>query len=262
MDLMWPHGIFVDKNGYIYCTSDDHTVKKFGPDGKLLVCLGNKNRPSRTGCVNKDYRTIRRASGPFHHPTDVACDEDGNLYVADGYGNARVHKFSKEGELILSWGRPGGGPGEFRLPHGIYVDRSGIVYVADRENNRIQCFDSEGKFIRQWDANRPTDVFVHGGAVYVPELGYYSGPRLISSKPKDGVMHPRFSIFTPEGDLLSRWGGSDGYAPGSFVAPHCVAVDSKGDIYVGETSITGGTDSFISRTCRVLQKFMKKRSTS
>ena len=103
-----PHGLYVGPDDSIYCTDDgDHTVKKFAPDGTLLMTLGSRNQPSETGCVNKDYRTIKKAAGPFNSPTDVALDREGNLYVSDGYGNARIHKFSGDGQLLHSWGEPG-----------------------------------------------------------------------------------------------------------------------------------------------------------
>ena len=87
-----------------------------------------------------DYRTITQGGGPFNHPTNLALGPGGEMYVADGYGNCRVHKFSPEGELLHSWGEPGEGPGQFNLPHGVGVDRSGRVAVADRENDRVQFF--------------------------------------------------------------------------------------------------------------------------
>src|SRR5439155_1369245 len=92
-------------------------------------------------------RTIRQSGPPFHRPTNVALAADGSLYVTDGYGNARVHKFAPDGRLLFSWGEAGSGPGQFNLPHGIAVDREGLVYVADRENSRIQVFDGRGKFL-------------------------------------------------------------------------------------------------------------------
>jgi len=99
-----PHGLCVGQDDSIYCTDGDHTVRKFTPDGELLMTLGKKNHHSDTGCVEvgfpefPDYKTVKKAAGPFFFPTDVAVDTEGNLYVSDGYGNARIHKFSKEGE--------------------------------------------------------------------------------------------------------------------------------------------------------------------
>lgn len=251
-----PHGLFIDPDDCIYCTDDgDHTVRKFSSDGKLLMTLGEKNQPSNTGCVNLDYRTIKQSAGPFNSPTDIALDIEGNIYVSDGYGNARIHKFSKEGELLLSWGEPGRGPGQFNLPHGIFVDRKGIVYVADRENSRIQLFNSEGEFLDQWDANRPTDILIYEDSIFVTELGYKTGSRLMSTSSKDGIVAGRLSILTLEGEPLSRWWSDDGCAPGSFYAPHTLCVDSKGSLYVGEVVISSGGPV----NCHTLQKFIRAR---
>lgn len=258
--FIWPHGLYVGPDDSIYCTDGDHTVRRFTSEGKLLMTLGKKNKPSETGCVGRDYRTIKRAAGPFNCPTDTAMDAEGNLYVSDGYGNARIHKFSKDGDLLLSWGEPGRGPGQFNLPHGICLDREGRVYVADRENSRIQLFDSEGRFLQQWDANRPTDVFIHDRRLYVTELGYMTGTGLISTSPRDKVRFARLSIFTLDGEILARWGSENGCAPGSFFAPHGLCVDSKGDIYVGEVVITSvGSTGPVPPNCHTLQKFVRTR---
>src|SRR4029077_310489 len=128
----------------------DHTVRRFTPEGTLLLTLGRSGQPSDNGIAGNDYRTIRRAGPPFHRPTNMALAEDGAIYVTDGYGNARVHKFAPNGRLLLSWGEPGGGPGQFNLPHGIAVDRDGRVYVADRENSRVQVFTPEGEYLTEW----------------------------------------------------------------------------------------------------------------
>ncbi len=253
-----PHGILIAPDKTLYCVDDgNHTLQQFTPDGRLLMTLGTKNKPSDTGCVGKDYRTIKQAAGPFNSPTDIAMDQQGNIYVSDGYGNARVHKFSKEGEILRSWGEPGRGPGQFNLPHGIAIDR-GIVYVADRENSRIQLFDLEGRFLEQWSANRPTDVCIHDQNLYVTELGYKTGSRLISTNPTDGVLHGRVSVLSLNGEVLSHLGGEEGCASGSFFAPHTVAVDTKGDLYVGEVAITSvGSTGKVPANCHTLQKLKR-----
>jgi DNA-binding beta-propeller fold protein YncE len=252
----WPHGICVSSDDLIFTADGDHTVKKLSQDGKLLMTLGKRNQPSDTGCKNKDYRTIKREAGPFNYPTDVALDDDGNIYVSDGYGNSRIHKFSKEGELLISWGKPGSMPGQFCLPHGIFVFED-TVLVADRENSRIQLFNTNGKFIDQWHANRPTDVFVHDEKVFVSELGYNTGLALKSTEPRDGIKTARISIFTLKGELLSRWGTDEICKPGSFMAPHCICVDSKDSIYVGEVAITSSISGKVPANCHTIQKFVK-----
>src|ERR1051325_3675332 len=129
-----PHGLFIGPDDAVYCTDDlDHTVRKFTPDGRLLLTLGASGQPSDTGATSMDFRTIVRAAPPFPCPTSLAISPDGALYVSDGYGTARVHKFAPDGRLLFSWGEPGAGPGQFRIPHGIAVNGDGIVFVADRE---------------------------------------------------------------------------------------------------------------------------------
>jgi DNA-binding beta-propeller fold protein YncE len=128
-----PHGITIGPDDAVYCTDDhDHTVRKFTPEGKLLLTLGTSGRPSDTGATSMDFRTIRHSGPPFHYPTNVALAPSGELYVSDGYGNARIHRFTADGRLLLSWGEPGGGPGQFRVPHGIAVDRQGKDIEAER----------------------------------------------------------------------------------------------------------------------------------
>ncbi len=133
-----PHGLRVDREGNVWVTDNgDHQVMKFSPEGKLLLTLGVK------GKAGTDERT-------FNKPTDIAFAKNGDFFVSDGYGNSRVVKFSAEGKYLKAWGRRGTGPGEFNTPHSIGVDSKGLVYVSDRENNRIQIFTGEGEFVRQW----------------------------------------------------------------------------------------------------------------
>jgi len=117
--------------------------------------------------------TSTGASGaPFHDPTQVARAPNGDVYVSDGYVNSRVHRFSPEGKLIHSWGEPGQGPGQFKLPHAGWVDARERVWVGDRENNRIQFFNLDGAFLYEWpDYRRPADFYMDAdGIMYVAEL--------------------------------------------------------------------------------------------
>ncbi len=240
------HGVYVGPDGAIYCADDTtHTVSKFTPEGKRLLVLGTEDQPSDTGYVHQSgfyesLATIKRGGPPFNRPTDIALSPSGEMYVTDGYGNARVHKFSPEGTLLLSWGEPGNAPGQFRLPHSVWVDKRERVWVTDRENNRIQIFNAQGKFLSQWtDLMRPTNIFIDDEeTVYVSELGL------------------RVSIFTIDGKLLARWGneGQDNETA-LFLAPHTLVVDSQGDLYVGEVSKTyAGVD----RGPRTVQKFARR----
>jgi NHL repeat len=255
-----PHGITIGPDDSVYCCDDnDHTVKKFTLDGRLLMTLGTSGKPSDTGATSMDYRTIKRAAPPFHYPTNLALSATGELYVTDGYGNARVHRFSADGRLLSSWGEPGGGPGQFHLPHGIAIDKQGVVYVADRENSRVQLFDLDGKYLAQWtDVARPCQVFVAGDRVYVAELGFRAGRWPGTAPPAPDATGGRMSIFDRRGELMARWGGgNDPCVAGDFFAPHDVHVDSRGDVYVGEVVWSGGASKgLVSPECHSLQKFV------
>jgi len=133
-----PHALRIDKHDHVWVTdAGDHQVMEFTNEGQLLRTWGRKGKPGT------DAET-------FNRPTDIAFAPSGDYYVSDGYGNSRVVKFSREGKYLLDWGKHGTGPGEFNTPHSIAVDSHGTVYVSDRENNRIQIFDADGKFLRQW----------------------------------------------------------------------------------------------------------------
>ena len=256
------HGITIGPDDAVYCVDDlDHTVKKFSTDGELLLTLGVSGRFSDTGATSVDYREIRRAGPPFNFPTNLAISPSGDLYVSDGYGNSRVHRFSPVGELLSSWGEPGNGPGQFHVPHGIAVDENGMVFVADRENDRIQIFHADGRFEAEWnDLARPCEVFIDGDSIfYVAELGYRSGMWPGVSAPTPTATGGRISVFDAGGELLARWGGGeDPCAPGDFYAPHDVWADSRGDLYVGEvTWSAGGNRGLVSPDCPSLQKFVR-----
>ena len=206
------HGITIGPDDAVYCTDDlDHTVSKFTPDGTLIWKLGRSGQPSDTGATSIDYRTITHAGPPFYFPTNVALSPEGDLYVADGYGNARIHKFSARRCVAVFLGAPGSGPGQFHVPHGIAVDRHGTVFVADRENSRIQCFAPDGTFLSErTNVVRPCQVtFDAAGNLYVAELGYRSGMWPGTFPPTPDATGGRVSIFCPEGKLLARWGGGD-----------------------------------------------------
>ncbi|WP_339839922.1 peptidyl-alpha-hydroxyglycine alpha-amidating lyase family protein [uncultured Flavobacterium sp.] len=136
--FIMPHGLEVDKQNNIWVTDCGlHQVFKFDSNGNLLMILGEAKVPGDD-------------SSHFNEPTDIAVTEDGSFYISDGYENSRIAKFSKEGEYLFEWGKFGNKQGEFNIPHGIDLDNEGNVYVADRENNRIQKFDAKGNFIAVW----------------------------------------------------------------------------------------------------------------
>lgn len=254
-----PHGITIGPDDTVYCSDDQgHNVSKFTPEGRLLLSLGS-GQPSETGATSMDYRSIQQSAGPFHYPTNLALAGDGSMYVTDGYGNARVHKFSAEGKLLFSWGEPGAGPGQFHLPHGIAIDPQGIVYVADRENSRVQRFDAEGKFLGEWkEIARPCQVFYFKDHVYVAELGYRAG-MWPGTSAAEGATGGRVSVFNRKGKLQARWGGGERPCDADdFYAPHSIWVDSHGDVYVGEvTWSAGGSQGKVPAHCPSLRKFVR-----
>ncbi len=212
------HGMFIDADENIYLpVMLSHVVLKYSSKGNLLMTLGTWDRPSDTGWSGNYRDTVQRAAGPFHRPTDVSLSPTGDLYISDGYGNARVHKFTADGRLQFSWGRPGKtSPGDFHVPHGVWVHTDGRVFVADRENNRIQIFSPDGEFLNQWTGlARPCDIFIDADeVVYVPEL------------------NALISILTIDGKVLSRWPSPTGTGAGD--GGHAVWVDSHGDIYINQ----------------------------
>ena len=217
-DLPDAHGMFIDADDNLYMpVKNSHVVLKYTPDGNLLMTMGDWDNPSDTGWTGNVNDPAKQAAGPFNRPSDIALDASGDLYISDGYGNSRVHKFTSDGKLLFSWGEPGKtGPGEFHVPHGVWVHTDGRVFVADRENNRIQIFDAEGKYLDEWGGlARPCDIYIDEDEIlYVPEL--------------DGFM----SILSIEGDIIASWGSplDAGWGNGA----HAVWRDSHGDLYVNQ----------------------------
>ncbi|MBM4076095.1 MAG: hypothetical protein FJ267_10660 [Planctomycetes bacterium] len=262
-----PHGITIGPDDSVYVTDDlGHNVRKFSPNGDLIMTLGTPGVPSDTGATSIDYRTIRYAGPPFHFPTNVALSATGEIFVSDGYGNARIHKFTPEGRLLLSWGTPGDQPGQFQVPHGIAIDSTGNIFVADRENSRIQVFSPDGNFIDQMtNVARPCQVaFDREGNLYVAELGYRSGMWPGTSAPSPDATGGRVTVFDSRGNLISRWGGGlNPTAAGDFFAPHDIRVDSRGDIYVSEVVWSAGANrGHVAASCHTLQKFIKSPKNS
>lgn len=252
-----PHGIRI-VNDIVFCVDDfDHTVRKFALDGTLLQVWGTPGVASETGFGRDDYRSIREASPPFNRPTNCAVHSSGSVFVTDGYGNARVHRFTPDGQLEFSWGQPGSGIGQFNVPHSIAIDATDRLLVADRENSRIQLFDTQGNYLDQWtDVARPNDIaFDAMGNVYVAELGP-AGPYAFQEPLPSDFPPSRVSIFNSEGLLLDRWGTTDPCQTGSFYAAHGICIDGRGDAYVGEVTWSAGGDA-APACCRTLQKFVR-----
>jgi sugar lactone lactonase YvrE len=232
-----PHGISIGPDDAIYCVDDwGHAVHKFTTDGKLLMSIETAANPADTGYVWDRPETVLRSGPPFNHPTHVAVSPEGTLYVTDGYGNARVHKFAPDGRLLLSWGEPGNGPGEFVIPHSVCVDNAGLVYVADRMNSRIQVFTPDGKLVGVWpEIRRPDDLCLDAeGNVYIAELGNVVQGEIGARQAVVSGLAGRITVRDLSGRLLAEWGEPDPQGTDLYYCPHGIAVDSRGDLYVSE----------------------------
>lgn len=251
------HGITCGPDGRLYCVDEGaECVYVCTPEGEVQQTVGTRGVAADTG-YDGTLESIR-GGPPFNRPTNLAIGPGGDLYVSDGYGNCKVHRFSPAGDLLRSWGSPGTGPGEFFLPHGVATTADGRVLVADRENDRIQIFSPDGEFVDQWtDVQRPTNLAVDGaGRVYVSELWWRVGQVSQRHGEITTDMPGRVSVLDPQGGVLARWGSADRCAPGSFVAPHDIAVDSRGAVYVTEVTHTfAGRAGLVPPDCHTFQKF-------
>jgi DNA-binding beta-propeller fold protein YncE len=221
--FLFAHGISI-VNDIVYLTDRDSSVCLiYTLDGKPIQMLGRHGVHSDTGC-ERPGDLVPRAAGPFNYPSELVPDAAGDLYVSDGYRNARVHRFTPDGHLKFSWGEPGKtAPGHFHLPHSLLV-YEGLVYVCDRENHRIQVFNTDGQFVTMWtDIQQPMDISVDKEGIFYVSEGRAGGPSA------------RVSIVHRDGTVLARF---DCRGPG-----HGSWVDSHGDIYLGLGE--GGVDKFV-----------------
>ena len=203
-DSCGAHSIRVDPEHNIWVVdAPGQVVYKMDKKGKIILQLGRK------GVAGADHDT-------FNLPTDVAFAPNGDFYVTDGYAGARVVKFSRSGKFLLEWGKRGTGPGEFELPHNVVVDAAGTVYVTDRETRRIEVFDSNGHFLKQW----PTIEGV-SGLFLTGDQRVWAGGVLLNLK----------------GEVVGRLPG------GSAGGAHAVAVSGSGDVYLAQLS--GKVQKFI-----------------
>jgi DNA-binding beta-propeller fold protein YncE len=202
-----PHALRFDPEGNLWAVDNGgHFIVKMSPSGRIKMVLGRRDLPGTTDSL-------------FNGPTDIAFAPNGDLYVTDGYGNSRVVKFTSNGVFLKSWGRKGTGPSEFNTPHTVVVDKKGLVYVGDRENNRIQIFDSEGTLLKQW-----THLGSPWGLYLTPDETLYMC---------DGRSNNRVLKINLDGQVLGAF-GSPGKLPGQFIFAHNISVSPAGEIYVAE----------------------------
>ena len=237
------HAIAMGVDGLLYCVDvGGHRVRVFTPEGELVRTIEGPVSPSDTGYTT-DFRTIVRAAGPFNQPTKMVTAGNGDLFASDGYANARIHHFTPTGDLRASWGEPGDAHGAFNIPHSVLVLPDERVLVCDRENNRIQIFDVHGTYLTEWsDFARPDDVCVDdAGHAYVAELGERAAlfPFMVPPYGKDRPA--RVSVLDLDGNVLTRW-GDDPNGPVQFAAPHGIAVDRHGNVYIAEVREAAGAD--------------------
>jgi hypothetical protein len=230
-----PHGIHIGGDGAVYCTDEGkHTVSRHGPGGQLLLEIGRSGSPAPF-----------QSGDPFNRCTHTAVSPAGEIYISDGYGNSRIHRYSADGKLLESFGRPGVGPGEFNLPHNIVCTPDGVLHVADRENHRIQRFHPDGAPLEPWrNLHRPSALHMVPGPDprwIVGELGPVMG--FNRGSPNLG---PRLSVLDVDGALLGRVGDKPaaGTGPRQFVSPHGISSDSSGSVFVGEVAKTGWRNLF------------------
>jgi streptogramin lyase len=201
-----PHGLRIDKHDDLWTTDDvNHLVLKLSPDGHVLLVLGRKDVGAEADWL-------------FNRPADVAFGKNGEIYVADGYGNSRVVKFDRDGRFLKAWGSYGTAPGEFNLPHTIVVDQNDKVYVGDRENKRIEIFDADGNFLTQW-----TDVGYPYGLVITADRHIWM---------VDGG-YDRIIEMDQNGKVLGSI-GEPGHAPGQLALGHFLAVTPDRKIIVAD----------------------------
>jgi hypothetical protein len=233
------HAVTMGPDDTIWLTDVfDHTVRQCTLDGKILMTIGVNGKAARA-----------MSGEPFNQCTHVAIHPNtGELFVSDGYLNAKVHKYAPDGRLLYSWGEAGNEPGQFNLPHNICTDRDGYVYVADRQNSRVQVFTPNGKLEHIWTGmampcGMCMDTRAPEQLCYIGELSSTWWSRMASddfwqawNRPGMG---PRLSIYSLDGRLRAKLcDNGQGEGPDRFIAPHGIAVSAEGDIYVGEVSWT------------------------
>jgi DNA-binding beta-propeller fold protein YncE len=232
------HGIHIAADDSVYCVDDvGQAVRRYSADGRLELEIVAPDQTEVTGYRRGYHRSVQRSGPPFCFPTAAAPSHDGrHVMVTDGYGNARLHRFDGTGELVSSFGDPGDGPSQFIIPHGIHVESDGRMFVSDRENERAQIFSANGDSVGAWTGMSCPNNIVrgHDGNYYTSELGRtVQGPPGAKYVVED-ALSPRITVRDSSGTILAEWGAPE--PDRVFFAPHGIAIDSRGDLYVGEVS--------------------------
>ena len=217
------HGLKI-VNDIVYTTDrPDSVAVSFTLDGRPLMVLGQRGVHSDTGCTGRPWLALR-AGAPFNHPTEMMPHPNGDIYVTDGYRNCCVHRFTRDGQHVQSWGTPGKADDQYHLPHSIAIDADGKLYVADRANRRIKVLTPDGALLGMWTGmGGPNDItLAKDGIFYIAEQEYDDKPAYICVR--DG-----------QGNVLTRL---------ETRHVHGVGVDSHGDIYAGLT-VDQSVDKFV-----------------
>ena len=221
------HHIRRDHEGNVWLADyGDHVILKCSPEGKVLMVLGTKGEPGDD-------------ESHFNRPTDMAVTLAGDIFVSDGYDNARVVHFDKDGHFVKSWGTLGARPGQFSVVHAIALDSKGRLYVADRNNVRVQVFDQSGKLLDQWRnlivpwglwITEQDEIWVCGSS----PMQWRKADRMVGIPPKDQILMK----FDTTGRVLALWSVPQSargqQKPGELRAVHAIAADSRGNLYVGD----------------------------
>ena len=243
----YAHDVRVDKDDNLWAIDKgSDMVIKFNQEGRVNLVFGRKKEASDEAEPWTRVNPPRPAiDGQFRQPTDVTWDPQGNIFISDGYINARIAKYDKNGDWVKSWGTPGTGPGQFNTPHGIAADAQGNIYVADRNNRRIQVFDSDGKFLRIMTIDVPAPAGAR------PWMGAMPGPETplnqVAGSPWTMCITPgptqyiytsdsfpgRVYKLTLDGKVVGMF-GRVGRQPKQFGWIHEIACPSENELYVAE----------------------------
>ena len=242
------HAVRIDPEDNIWAIDKgSDMIIKFNPQGRVVLVFGRKKEASDDNDSPWTHVNPPRPAvdGQFRQPTDVTWDQQGNIFISDGYINSRVAKFDKNGDWVKQWGKAGKGPGEFNTPHSIASDAQGNIYVADRGNGRIQVFDHDGAFLREMkiDIPAPPDAQPWMGNRPAPDAAPTMQPGspwaiCITPPPRQYLYSSdsfpgRIYKLTLDGKVLGMLGRT-GHQLKQFGWIHEMACPSENELYVAE----------------------------